>query len=85
MPAFTLADATEQVIDYVLTNECGFAVELMSVYDDFEPWAEYVLSETTYGAVMVLAFRDYSDSEMLRDLKELWEEKGPVKKNYNVA
>ena len=78
MTRFTLADATEQVIDYVLTNECNFAVELMATYDDFASWAEYILSATTYGAVLVLAYRDNPEEEMMMDLRELWEENREV-------
>lgn len=74
MSRFTLEDAINAVVDYTLTAECDFAVELMNQHEKFEPWAEHVLSETIYGAVIVLAFRDNSDAEMIRDLGELWDE-----------
>lgn len=74
MSRFTLDDAIDALVDYTLTAECDFAVELMNQHEQFEPWAEQVLSETVYGAVMVLAYRNNSEGEMMRDLKELWDE-----------
>ena len=74
MARFTIDDAIDAVVDYTLTAEYDFAVELMNQYEKFEPWAEHVLSETIYGAVNILAFRNNSDAEMMRDLKEMWDE-----------
>lgn len=74
MPRFTLDDAIDALVDYTLTAEYDFALELMNQYEQFDPWAEQVLSETIYGAVYILAFRNNSDAEMMRDLRELWDE-----------
>lgn len=74
MSRFTLDDAIDALVDYTLTAEYDFAVELMNQHEQFEQWAEHVLSETIYGAVNILAFRNNSDAEMMRDLKELWDE-----------
>ena len=74
MSRFTLDDAIDAVVDYTLSAEYDFAVELMNQYEQFEPWAEHVLSETIYGAVNILAFRNNSEGEMMRDLRELWDE-----------
>jgi len=74
MARFILEDAIDAVVDYTLSAEYDFVVELMNQYEQFEQWAEYVLSETVYGAVNILAFRNNSDGEMMRDLEELWDE-----------
>jgi hypothetical protein len=74
MARFTLDDAIDALVDYTLTAEYDFAVELMNQYEQFEQWAEHVLSETVYGAVIVLAFRNNNEDEMMLDLKEMWDE-----------
>jgi hypothetical protein len=73
MSRFIFDDAIEALIDYTLTAKYDFAVELMNQHEQFDPWAEQLLSETIYGAVNILAFRNNSDAEMMRDLKELWD------------
>ena len=78
MSRFTIDDAIDAVVDYTLSAEYDFAVELMNQHERFEPWAEHVLSETIYGAVNILAFRNNSDAEMMLDLKELWDENREV-------
>jgi hypothetical protein len=64
---FSVSDALDALVDYALSSE-----EMQSC-SSFEEWSSYVLSETIYGAANVLAFQNVSDSEMLRDLRELWE------------
>ena len=78
MARFTLEDATEEIINYALTNECEFAVELMNSHEQFDTWADYILSTTMYGAALIVAFRDNSEGELMLDLKELWDEKKEV-------
>jgi hypothetical protein len=75
MARFTLEDATEEIINYALTNECEFAVELMNSHEQFDTWADYILSTTMYGAALTVAFRDNTEGELMLDLRELWEEK----------
>jgi hypothetical protein len=70
---FSVSDALDALVDYALSSEFSFIVEEMQRYSSFEEWSSYVLSETVYGAANVLAFQNVSDSEMLRDLRELWE------------
>ena len=78
MARFTLEDATEEIINYVLTNECEFACELMNSHEEFDSWAQYVLANTMYGASLIVAFRDNSEGELMLDLRELWDEKKEV-------
>ncbi len=70
---FSVSDALDALVDYALSSEFSFIVEEMQRCSSFEEWSSYVLSETVYGAANVLAFQNVSDSEMLRDLRELWE------------
>jgi hypothetical protein len=70
---FSVSDALDALVDYALSSEFSFIVEEMQSCSSFEEWSSYVLSETIYGAANVLAFQNVSDSEMLRDLRELWE------------
>ena len=70
---FSTSDALDALVDYALSSEFSFIVEEMQNCSSFEEWSSYVLSETVYGAANVLAFQNASDSEMLRDLRELWE------------
>jgi hypothetical protein len=70
---FSVSDALDALVDYALSSEFSFIVEEMQNCSSFEEWSSYVLSETVYGAATVLAFQNVSDSEMLRDLRELWE------------
>ena len=78
MARFTLEDATDEIINYALTNECEFAVELMNSHEQFNSWADYTLGETLYGAALIVAFRDNTEGELMLDLRELWEEKKEV-------
>jgi len=70
---FSVPDALDALVDYALSSEFSFIVEEMQNCSSFEEWSSYVLSETVYGAANVLAFQNVSSSEMLRDLRELWE------------
>lgn len=70
---FSVSEALDALVDYALSSEYSFIVEEMQNCSSFEEWSSYVLSETVYGAANVLAFQNVSDSEMLRDLRELWE------------
>ena len=70
---FSASDALDALVDYALSSEYSFIVEEMQNCSSFEEWSSYVLSETVYGAANVLAFQNVSSSEMLRDLRELWE------------
>jgi hypothetical protein len=70
---FSASDALDALVDYALSSEFSFIVEEMQRCSSFEEWSSYVLSETAYGAASVLAFKNASDSEMLRDLRELWD------------
>ena len=78
MDRFTLDDATDEIINYVLTNECDFAVELMNQHEQFDSWADFILSTTMYGAALIVAFQDNTEGEMMLDLRELWEENREV-------
>ena len=70
---FSVSDALDALVDYALSSEYSFIVEEMQNCSSFEEWSSYVLSETVYAAANVLAFQNVSDSEMLSDLRELWE------------
>ena len=70
---FSVSTALDALVDYVLSSEYSFIVEEMTQYSSFEDWRDYVLSETVYGAANVIAFQNVSNSEMERDLRELWE------------
>ena len=70
---FSVSDSLDALVDYALSSEYSFIVEEIQNRSSFEEWSSYVLSETVYGAANVLAFQNVSNSEMLRDLRELWE------------
>lgn len=66
-------EALESVIAYTLENEHEFITEEIERFESFEEWAEYVLHETVYGCANIVAFRNSSDAEMMKDLKQVWE------------
>lgn len=66
-------DAIEKIVDYVISTEHCFVVEKIADYQNFYDWKEFVLEHTVYGAAMKLNFNYFSDSEMIRDLRETWD------------
>lgn len=66
-------DAIEKIVDYVISSEHCFVVEEIANYETFYDWADFVLERTVYGAAMKLNFSYLSDSEMIRDLREIWD------------
>jgi hypothetical protein len=73
MASFTLDDALDVLVEYTLQEEYDFAREEMNRHDNFEDWAKFILSETIYGAASVVAFRNNSEAEMMRDLRQIWD------------
>lgn len=66
-------DCAEKIVDYIISNEHCFVVEEIANYQNFYDWKEFVLEHTVYGAAMKLNFNYFSDSEMIRDLREIWD------------
>ena len=66
-------EALETVVSYVLETEYEFVVDDMSNYDSFQDWANFVIHETVFGAAKVVEYRNSSDTEMMRELREIWE------------
>lgn len=80
----TYKDALASLVECTLANEYDYVCDEMSRFHSFIDWAEYVIHETLYGAAIVVAFADFSDSEMLKDLREIWDrEKLGDKKNVS--
>lgn len=74
MIAVAYDEALETVVSYVLETEYEFIVDDMSNYDSFQEWANFVIHETVFGAAKVVEYRNASDSEMMRELREIWED-----------
>jgi hypothetical protein len=74
--AFTVEQAVAELCAITIETDYGFIVDCIKEYDRFDDWAEHVLGRTAYGAAIVLEFRDCSNSEMMRDLRETWELNG---------
>jgi hypothetical protein len=70
---FSLSEALDALIDYTMQSEFDYVINEIKEHSSFEDWSLFVLSETAYGAANIVAFQNVSDSEMLRDLRELWE------------
>ena len=69
---YTLQDSLEILTDYVIATEYNFIVDEMDRFSDCAAWIEYVLNDTVYGAANIVAFKDWSSGEMVRDLESLW-------------
>jgi hypothetical protein len=68
----SLQDSIDFLAEYVIAVEYSFIVDEIDRFIDCDSWINYVLTETAYGAANIVAFRDWSDGEMRRDLRELW-------------
>jgi hypothetical protein len=77
-------DALASLVECTLANEYDYVCDEMSRFDSFIDWAEFVIHETLYGAANVVAFVDSSDSEMLKDLREMWDRESEARKK-NVS
>jgi hypothetical protein len=73
---FTVEDALDAMIEYTLASEFDHAQRLM-IGRSFDDWAAEILSETIYGAANILAFRNNAEGDMMRDLRQLWDELNP--------
>jgi hypothetical protein len=73
---FTADDALDALIEYTLASEFDHARSLM-IGRSFDDWAAEILSETIYGAANILAFRNNPRADMMRDLRQLWDELNP--------
>ena len=69
----TLEDSLDFLAEYIISTEYSFVVDEMSSFSDCAAWIDYVLAETAYGAANIVVFRSCSNSEMLRDLEQLWD------------
>jgi hypothetical protein len=70
---FSLSEALDALVDYTMQSEFDYIVDEIKEHSSFEDWSRFVLYETAYGAATIVAFQNASDSEILRDLRELWE------------
>ena len=77
MAQFTVDDALDAMIEYTLASEFDHAQSLM-IGRSFDDWAAEILSETIYGAANILAFRNNPQADMMRDLRQLWDELNPA-------
>jgi hypothetical protein len=68
----SLEDSLDFLAEYVISVEYSFIVDEIDRFTDCDTWIDYVLTETVYGAANIVAFRNCSNSEMHRDLRELW-------------
>ena len=66
-------DLVNEVVESIFNLEYDFIIEDMAGFDNFEEWSEFILERTFYGTAMKIAFFNLSDSEMNRDLKEIWD------------
>ena len=66
-------NSAEKIVDYIINNEHCFVVEEIANHQTFHDWADFVLERTVYGAAMKIQFADFSNAEMIRDLREIWD------------
>lgn len=66
-------DCAEKIVDYIISNEHCFIVEEIANHQTFHDWKDFVLGHTVYGAAMKIQFADFSNAEMIRDLRGIWD------------
>ena len=66
-------NSAEKIVDYIISNEHCFVVEEIECCQTFHDWKDFVLEHTVYGAAMKIQFADFSNAEMIRDLREIWD------------
>lgn len=67
-------EALETTISYVIQTEEQFIADEVRHFDSFQDWADFVIHETVYGAAKVVQYRDSSETEMIKELRKLWDE-----------
>ncbi|MFZ9326511.1 MAG: hypothetical protein ACO24H_03490 [Polynucleobacter sp.] len=67
-------EALETTIFYVIQTEEEFIADEIHRFDSFQDWADFVIHETVYGAAKVVQYRDSSETEMIKELRKLWDE-----------
>jgi hypothetical protein len=68
----TLEESLAFLAEHVIATEYSFVVDMINSFPSCDSWIQWVLDETAYGAATIVAFRDCSNTEMLRDLRQLW-------------
>lgn len=77
-PALSVKAALFALIDYTLATEKSCAIEEMLRFSSFDDWAAYILSDTIYGCALIVLLADFSDAELHRELRELWDTHNPA-------
>lgn len=68
----TLEESLDFVAEHVIATEYGYVVDMIDSFPSCDSWIQWVLDETAYGAATIVAFRNCSNTEMIRDLRQLW-------------
>ena len=68
----TLEESLAFLAEHVIATEYSFVVDMIKCFPSCDSWIQWVLDDTAYGAATIVAFRDCSNTEMLRDLRQLW-------------
>jgi len=68
----TLEDSFSFLAEHVIATEYSYIVDMVKSFSSCDAWVEWILDETAYGAATIVAFRDCSNGEMLRDLRQIW-------------
>jgi hypothetical protein len=66
-------ESLETITSYILETEYEFIVDEIMNHNSFKEWADFIIHETVYGAAKVVEYRNASDSEMMRDLRGIWD------------